>query len=103
MGLVYMRDHEWNTAEKSFRRAIELNPSDSASYSDYANLLLGLGRVDESLEEMGVALKTDPLSPDVHRQLAYVLISARQYDEAVAHAQTSLSLEPDSPFARQFL
>src|SRR5207249_2284678 len=28
MGLVYMRDHEWNTAEKSFRRAIELNPND---------------------------------------------------------------------------
>jgi len=103
MGLVYMRDHEWNTAEKSFRRAIELNPNDSASYSDYANLLLGLGRVDESLEEMRVALKTDPLSPDVHRQLAYVLISARHYDEAAAHAQTSLSLEPDSPFARQFL
>jgi TolB-like protein len=103
MGLVYERARDWNAAEKSFHRAIELDPNASANHAAYADLLLGLGRLNESVAEIRLAVKTDPLSPDVHRESAFVLISARQYEEAAAHAQTALSFEPDDPFARQFL
>jgi Flp pilus assembly protein TadD len=64
LGMVYARDGQWAQSEKSFRRAIELEPSDSLAYSDLAiNLLLPLGRIEEGVQEMQIAEKTDPLSP----------------------------------------
>ena len=34
LGMVYARDGQWAQSEKSFRRAIELDPSNSLAYSD---------------------------------------------------------------------
>jgi TolB-like protein/Tfp pilus assembly protein PilF len=85
LAMTYARDGQWEQAEKSFRRAIELDPNSSASYDDYAYYLLtALGRIDEALQESRLAEKADPLSPDVHRVLVIVLISAGRYDEAAA-------------------
>jgi TolB-like protein len=104
LGVAYARAHEWDSAEKSFRRAIELDPNQSARYVDYAfEVLLSRGRVDEAVTQLRLALKTDPLSPDVHRMLAFALISKNDYEQAAAHCQTALSLQPDYPFVRQFL
>ena len=67
LGMVYARDAQWEQSEKSFRRAIELDPSSSESYDDFAMyLLLPLGRIEEALQQMRVAEKADPLSPEVH-------------------------------------
>ena len=86
--MAYARDGQWEQSEKSFRRAIELDPSRSASYVDFATyLLLVLGRIEEALHELRVAERTDPLSPDVQNRLAYVLISASRYDEAAGHCE----------------
>ena len=88
MGLAYARDGQWEQSEKSFRRAIELEPSRSTSYSNFAmNLLLVLGRTEEAVQQARVAEKCDPLSPAVHFDLAYVLTSAGRFDEAAAYCQ----------------
>ncbi len=43
--MAYARDGRWDLAEKSFRRAVELEPSRSETYGDFAMyLLLTLGR-----------------------------------------------------------
>ena len=36
LGMAYARDGQWEQSEKSFRRAIELDPSDSLSHVDFA-------------------------------------------------------------------
>jgi len=83
LGIAFARESRWEQAEKSFRRAIELDPGRSMSYGDLsANLLLPLGRTDEAIILMRVAEKSDPLSPDVHYRLAWPLISAGRYAEA---------------------
>ncbi len=88
LGMVYARDGQWEPSEKSFRRAIELGPSGSDSYNDFVMyLLLPLRRVEEALTQLRIAEKTDPLSPRVHLNLGYVLISAGRYDEAVSHCE----------------
>jgi len=46
-----------------------------------------LGRLGEAIEQLQVAEKLDPLSPEVHREFAFVLLSARQYDEAGRHCE----------------
>ena len=88
LGMVYARDGQWAQSEKSFRRAIEIDPGDSLAYSDLAIvLLLPLGRIEEGVHEMQLAEKTDPLSPWVQNILGWVLLSTGRYEEAAGHCQ----------------
>jgi len=100
-GMVYARTGKWEQAEESFRRAIELDRNNSAARADYAYWLLAvLGRFDESLEQLRVAHRLDPLSRFVTVFLADVLLSAARYDEASKYAMT---LASDDPFRATIL
>jgi TolB-like protein/Flp pilus assembly protein TadD len=86
LGMVYTRDGKWAQSEESFRRAIELDRSNSGTYNDFSTwLLLPLGRIDEAVHQMRVAEKADPLSSLIQQRLAFMLISAGRYEEAAAH------------------
>jgi TolB-like protein len=88
LGLVYARDARWEQSEKSFRHAIELDPSRSESHIHFAMfLLLPLGRIEEAFHQVRIAEKTDPLSPNTQAKVAGVLIAAGRYDEAAGHCQ----------------
>lgn len=88
LGSAYARDGQWEQSEKSFRRAIELDPNRSSTYTDYAYWLLTvLGRLEEALRQLRVAQQRDPLSPAVHLFLPDVLISVGRYDEAAAYCR----------------
>jgi TolB-like protein/DNA-binding winged helix-turn-helix (wHTH) protein/Tfp pilus assembly protein PilF len=101
LGVVLARDGQWAQAEKSFHRAIELDPNRSRTYPNYSFWLLTvLGRIEEALQQMRVAERADPLSPDVRGHLAVVLILAGRYSEAAEHC---LRLPADYPFKRGIL
>jgi TolB-like protein/Flp pilus assembly protein TadD len=86
LGMLYARDARWAESEKSFRRAIELDPSNSAAHTEFAVFLLRpLGRFEEALDQLRIAEKSDPLSPQLQIDLGWVLISAGSYDEAASH------------------
>lgn len=88
LGMVYARDGRWAQSEKSFRRAIELEPNNSLAYFDLTlNLLLPLGRIEEGVHEMRIAARTDPLSSTVLSGLGSVLLSAGRYEEAANHCE----------------
>jgi serine/threonine-protein kinase len=90
LGMVCARDGQWSQAEKSFRRAIELDPSYSVAYSDLTGfVLLPLGRIGEAVRVMHTAEKADPLSPWVQNILAGALLCARRYDEAAGHCRNA--------------
>ncbi len=86
LGMLYARDARWVESEKSFQRAIELDPNSSASHTGYALYLLwSVGRVEEALHELRLAEKNDPLSPQLQFDLGWSLISAGRYDEAARY------------------
>jgi adenylate cyclase len=86
LGMVYARDARWVESEKSFLRAIELDPNNSASHAGYALYLLwSLGRVKEALQQLHIAEKDDPLSPQIQFNLGWSLIAVGRYDEAAGH------------------
>ena len=86
LGMVYMRDGKWTQSEASFRRAIELDRSNSGAYNDFSSwLLLPLGRIDEAVHQLRRAEKADPLSPFIQQRLAGMLILAGRFEEAFAH------------------
>jgi eukaryotic-like serine/threonine-protein kinase len=100
MGLTYSRELDWENARKSFDRAIELNPSLTQVHGNYSSsTLLPLGKSEDALTLLEAALAMDPLSLDVHRDLALAQIIAGRYDDAIANLRYVLGVDPDFPFA----
>ena len=96
LGIAHARDAQWQQSEKSFRRAIELDPNSSRSHTDFAlYLLLVLNRIEEAVQQLRVAEKADPLSSSVQYFLADMLVSAGQYDDAAGHCQKLPADYPD--------
>ena len=91
----FMFAGDWQTAEREFRRALELDDNYVPAHQWYALHLAGNGRVDEAIGQMQYAQRLDPLSPAVHAGLAYMYYFARDYDQAIQQAQVALQLNPE--------
>ena len=91
--------HEWDwaTAEREYKRALQLNPGDARAHHWYAGYLTYVGRVDEGIDEERRAQNLDPLSLPVKNALAGRLLVAGRVDEAMN--QLRETLEMDSHFA----
>lgn len=85
---------DWEGGEASFRRAIELNPSNANAHSVYSHLLNILGRPDEAMKQIEIALKLDPLNPKIKSFYGIDLMFVRKYDEAVKAFREALDLNP---------
>lgn len=91
-------DYDWPTAEKEFRRAIQLDPSYATAHQWYAEYLSWQGRFDEALAESDKARQLDPMSLIIATDHGAILYYARQYDRAVAQLGSVLDMDPH--FAR---
>jgi tetratricopeptide (TPR) repeat protein len=84
LGAAFARDGKWEQSEKSFLRAIELEPQRADSHTHFASLyLLPLGRLEEAIEQLRIAERNDPLAPEVHFWLGDALGDAGRDEEAV--------------------
>jgi TolB-like protein/DNA-binding winged helix-turn-helix (wHTH) protein/predicted negative regulator of RcsB-dependent stress response len=96
LGLIAMNyDWDWETAEREFRQASELNPNYATAHHWYAEFLVAVGRFDESLAEIKRARELDPLSLIINTDMGKVLYYSRRYDEAIAQLQETLRMDPD--------
>jgi serine/threonine protein kinase/tetratricopeptide (TPR) repeat protein len=96
----YFSDWNWESAEREFKRAIELNPNSAVSHARYSEILGARERFDESVAEGERAQKLDPLSAQVLAQLGSAYLSTRRYDEAIAQFQSALELNPEAGIIR---
>jgi eukaryotic-like serine/threonine-protein kinase len=85
---------DFRAAGQQFRRALELNPSYATAHQWYGNYLSDMGKEDDALAEMRRALELDPLSPIIHRDVAWPLFFSRRYADAVTHLDTTLAAFP---------
>jgi len=96
-------DWDWPSAEREFKRAIELNPNSALSHNRYAVYLETRGRFNESMAEAQRAQELDPLSPEIVSGLGLVYLSTRRYDESIAQFQKALDLYPNAAVIRASL
>ena len=71
LGYAYRAQGKNAEAEKTFKKYAELLPDDPNPHDSYAELLMRLGRFDESIAEYKKALQIDPVLPERlrrHRQ-----------------------------------
>jgi TolB-like protein/DNA-binding winged helix-turn-helix (wHTH) protein/Tfp pilus assembly protein PilF len=99
--IVQNYDYDWQTSDREFRRAIELNPNYATAHHWYAEHLSWMGRFDEALAESHRALQLDPFSLIIACDNGAILYNARQYDRAIEQFRAVRELDPN--FARTSL
>ena len=92
-------DWDWEGGEKAFRKAIEINPNNAMAHMALSHLLNILGRPDEAMEHIEIALELDPLNPMIWSFYGVDLVFARRFDEAIKAAEEALRIEPKAPVA----
>jgi TolB-like protein/DNA-binding winged helix-turn-helix (wHTH) protein/Tfp pilus assembly protein PilF len=92
--IVQNYDWDWQTAEREFRRAIELNPNYATVHHWYAEHLMWRGRFDEALQESERARQLDPLSLIIAADNGAILFYSRQYDRAIEKWRSVLQMDP---------
>jgi serine/threonine-protein kinase len=91
---------DWEGAEKAWQQALRLNPNLAGAHAGYAHFLSIIGRKDEALPHIELALELDPLSPILHHTYGQVLgYYHRRWDNAIAAYRKALEIEPNLPFA----
>jgi TolB-like protein/DNA-binding winged helix-turn-helix (wHTH) protein/Tfp pilus assembly protein PilF len=93
--IAEMYDYDWATAEKEYKRAIELDPNYATAHQWYGEMLSFLGRFDQALEESDQARQRDPLSVIVAADHCAILYYSRQYERAIQDCNSVLSMEPN--------
>jgi len=94
---------DWATAEREYKRALELNPGDVRAHNWYAGYLMYVGRFEEGIAEAKRARELDPLSLPVNNALAGRLLVAGRVDEALAQLKETLEMDPHFAPAHQTL
>lgn len=96
--LAWSHEWDWNTAERGWKRALEINPNYATAHQSYALALVTRRRFREAVAHSQRAVELDPLAFAASNDLGVVLYASRRFEEAAAHARASMSLAPDSPF-----
>ena len=91
-----MFEHEWASAEKLFRKALDAEPGSELSKHLFAlSALLPMARMDEALEMVDEAMRIDPLSLFVSATRTAILLMMARLVEAEAECRRALELDPD--------
>ena len=89
----FFYDWDLKKAEKAFRHAIELNPTDALASKHYSIYLFSVGRFDEAITQAKITHHLDPLTPSNTAHLGLVYYFSRQYDEAIFWHRKALEID----------
>jgi adenylate cyclase len=93
-GIRTWTNWDWKGGEASFRKAIELNPQNADAHSAFSHLLMILGRSEDGMKHIGIALNLDPLNSKIKSFYGVDLLFMRRYDEAVNAFREAMELDP---------
>jgi adenylate cyclase len=93
--IAFQFDHDWSLAEKEFRKAIALNPSNVDAHQFFGMQLVAQGRFEEAREVFRAGIRLNPAGHH-HHQLLMVDMAAGDCAPMIAHAETEVEHDPAS-------
>jgi len=95
MGWVRMIHHyDWAFAEELIARALSLDQSNVNALHWQSHVMSWSGRHPEALALARQATELDPLSTIMRQNLAFILMEAGEYEEALRQAEVALHSDP---------
>ncbi|NIW95672.1 MAG: tetratricopeptide repeat protein [Phycisphaerae bacterium] len=101
--IKYEFEWDWGGSEEEFRQAIAMNPSYATGHHWYAWFLFSQGRFAEAHGHIQKALKLDPLSVVINRDIGTVHLFARNYDQAIEPLKKAIEMDPSFPLVHYYL
>jgi TolB-like protein/Tfp pilus assembly protein PilF len=99
LGLIQVERAEFEAAEATYQRALELNPNYAGAYDAYGTLLHGeLGRLEEALALRRKAVELNPLSTYSIVQLGWNLNGLGRFDEGLTWLKKAFEIDPGYPY-----
>lgn len=93
--LLMINEWDWTRAYNEFIIGLELNPNYATGHHWYAEWLQYMGRLDEAIMEIAIAVDLDPISQAIVKDQGMIHYYGRQYDVAIEKAKISKVLDPD--------
>ena len=93
-GVYFYWDWDWDAAEREAQRVLELNPNLANAYRFLSEVYSVTGRHAEAMGAVERGREIDPLPPTSQFKPSFILYLARDYDEAVARAESALEHYP---------
>jgi tetratricopeptide (TPR) repeat protein len=87
LGYAYRQNTDYGNAEKAFQKYIDLIPREPNPYDSYAELLLKMGRFEDSITQYRKALFIDPRFLNAHQGIAMDLLYLEKPDQAAAELE----------------
>jgi tetratricopeptide (TPR) repeat protein len=89
-----IHDYDWAGAEEMLRRALEIQPNHSGALHWLSHVVSWQGKHEEAVALARKAAAVDPLSRLMKMHLAYVLVDAGDFENAIPLARTTISAPP---------
>jgi TolB-like protein/Flp pilus assembly protein TadD len=96
-------DWDWISAEREYKRAIELNPGYAPVHFWYGSCLVYMARFEEAQAEFRRAQQFDPLAPAVNVFAVWPVLYGRHYEDAIAQLKKIAAADPTFYPARAHL
>ena len=90
-----IHDYDWQGAEDTFRRALEIEPDNTNVLHWLSHTLSWQGRHEEAVQVARLAVAVEPFSKLMAMNLAYILVDASEFDEALSIADNLTLRDPD--------
>jgi DNA-binding winged helix-turn-helix (wHTH) protein len=101
--VLFLSEWDWPAAERSLRRALDINPDHTEALLQYGSLMEALGKLEDGLRFKQQALERDPKSTLVLVQIAISYWHQHKYDDAIVWATKALDIDPRHLLAGEFL
>ncbi len=94
-GIQLYFDRDWESARRNLLRAVELNPNDALTRHGYADYLMVIGDLEESLKQVEIGLLYDPYSPMARGVVEFHRLALHQYDTVLENCRQALAEWPE--------
>jgi len=101
--VMLFSEWDWTAAERSFQRALAINPNHAEAYLHYGGLMEALGQLTRGFELKLQGLECDSTSALAHVLIASSLWNQRRYDDVIVWVNKALDRDPRHLFARELL
>ena len=98
-GIKLHSEYDWNGAEQSYQRAIQLDRNHADAHFFYSDLLFSMRRFDDAQAKAACALELDPLNFLFQCFHGWHLVYLGRHDEAIAQLVKTVETEPNYPAA----
>ena len=102
-GNAFLKAKDYASAEECYTKALELDPSVEAFYTNRSLVRTNMGKYDEAVQDCFDCLKANPRSARAYGRMGSAQFKAGRYQESVEAYQAALEIDPGNDTYRQGL